>query len=91
MCVQNSSHVDDEIHVSSLDVSTRWMDETIVTSKKCSPKNDSRTSNEDQCANGTFRRCNRNQVSTVRETTGFLTNSRRIKIVLGSYLHAKGV
>ena len=35
-CVQNSSHVDDEIHVSSLDVSTRWMDETIVTSKKCS-------------------------------------------------------
>ena len=36
MCVQNSSHVDGETHISSLDVSTRWMDETIVTSKKCS-------------------------------------------------------
>ena len=34
--MQNSSHVDDEIHISSLDVSTRWMDETIVTSQMCS-------------------------------------------------------
>ena len=30
-------------------------------------------------------------MSTVRKTTGFFTNSRRIKIVLESYLHAKGV
>ena len=35
-CVQNSTHVDDEIHISSLDVSTGWTDETIVTSQKCS-------------------------------------------------------
>ena len=33
--VQKSGHVDDDILISALDVFTRWMDERVVTPKKC--------------------------------------------------------
>ena len=57
-------------------------------------KNQPRTSYEDLCADGKFRRCNQYQVNTcAKQRFFFLTNSWRIQKALDSYFeeHAKEV